>query len=82
MDNDQGPALMPKRDGHLRGCHLPSCSGCDRQFFALTMPIEERLALALAEDCFTELDEADISNVVAAVLPVIRRYYQPKAGAP
>ena len=45
----------------------------------VSMPLEERLTLALVEDCETELDETDIANVVKAVLPVIRRlaFYRP-----
>lgn len=38
------------------------------------LPLDERIAQALDEDCATELDETDIWNVVAAVLPVARRY--------
>lgn len=45
-----------------------------RRFASLSMPLDERLALALAEDCGTALDEADIAYVVEAVLPVARRY--------
>lgn len=40
----------------------------------MRLPLDERLSLALEEDCQTLLDETDIQHVVQAVLPVAFRY--------
>lgn len=42
---------------------------------AAPVPLDEQLRHALATDCATVLDEGDIANVVATVLPIMVAEY-------